>query len=159
AWSLYKARTGWTRGGDSPQHAGRATLVMLAMLGVHSLLEYPLWYAYFLLPTAWALGRFIAYARPAPAPAPAGAAVRSSVTLRAAGALIILGAFSAAWDHHRVEVIFAPPAGAGPLAERVERGQRSALFGHHADYAAVTTPPRDQRLSTFHRPLHQLVDV
>jgi O-antigen ligase len=36
--------------------AARAALVMVLLAGLHSLLEYPLWYAYFLLPTAWALG-------------------------------------------------------------------------------------------------------
>ena len=29
---------------------------MVLMIGLHSLLEYPLWYAYFLLPAAWAWG-------------------------------------------------------------------------------------------------------
>jgi hypothetical protein len=49
-----------------------------------------------------------------------------------------------------------PPA---PLADRIADGRRSVLFGHHADYAAVTTEPRDQSLASFRRPLHQLVDV
>jgi len=34
----------------------RAALVMVVMVAVHSLLEYPMWYAYFLLPTAFAWG-------------------------------------------------------------------------------------------------------
>ena len=33
-----------------------AAAVMVAAAGLHSLLEYPLWYAYFLLPTAFAFG-------------------------------------------------------------------------------------------------------
>ncbi len=31
----------------------RSAGMMLLLIGLHSLLEYPLWYAYFLLPTAW----------------------------------------------------------------------------------------------------------
>jgi hypothetical protein len=31
-------------------------MLMVLMIGLHSLLEYPLWYAYFLLPAAWAWG-------------------------------------------------------------------------------------------------------
>ena len=31
--------------------------MMVLLVGLHSLLEYPLWYAYFLLPAAWALWR------------------------------------------------------------------------------------------------------
>ena len=38
----------------------RAALVMVIMVAVHSLLEYPLWYAYFLLPTAFAWGLCLA---------------------------------------------------------------------------------------------------
>ena len=34
----------------------RAALVMVLMISLHSLLEYPLWYAYFLLPAAFAFG-------------------------------------------------------------------------------------------------------
>ena len=53
----------------------------------------------------------------------------------------------------------AAPAGAPTLDARIAEGQRSGLFGHHADYAAVTTEPRDPSLASFRRPLHQLVDV
>ena len=38
--------------GPVPLH--RAAFVMVLMVGVHSMLEYPLWYSYFLLPTAFA---------------------------------------------------------------------------------------------------------
>ena len=34
----------------------RAAFVIAFMVAVHSMLEYPLWYAYFLLPTAFAFG-------------------------------------------------------------------------------------------------------
>ena len=34
----------------------RAAFVMVFLVAVHSMLEYPLWYAYFLLPTAFAFG-------------------------------------------------------------------------------------------------------
>ena len=34
--------------------------MLVVVVGLHSLLEYPLWYAYFLLPTAFALGLALA---------------------------------------------------------------------------------------------------
>ncbi|WP_421888139.1 Wzy polymerase domain-containing protein [Methylibium sp.] len=169
-WALWRARGAWRMAGEQPGHPARAAFVMLVVLGVHSLLEYPLWYAYFLLPAAWALGVFLGSA-PAKEPAsdlnePASPAAATAMArwptfflLRAAGALMILGAAYAAWDHRRVEVIFAPPAGAGSLAERIAAGRESVLFGHHADYAAVTNEPKDQALARFRRPLHHLVDV
>jgi O-antigen ligase len=167
-WALWRARGAWRVAGEQPGHPARAAFVMLVVLGVHSLLEYPLWYAYFLLPAAWALGVFLGSAPTkepasnlhAPAsPVAATVARWSTFPLRAAGALMIIGAAYAAWDHRRVEVIFAPPAGAGSLAERIAAGRESVLFGHHADYAAVTNEPKDQALASFRRPLHHLVDV
>ena len=34
----------------------RAAFVIVFLVAVHSMLEYPLWYSYFLLPTAFAFG-------------------------------------------------------------------------------------------------------
>ena len=42
--------------GESAQGAARAGWVLVLMIGLHSLVEYPLWYSYFLLPAAWAWG-------------------------------------------------------------------------------------------------------
>jgi O-antigen ligase len=134
---------------------GRAALAMLAVLAVHSQLEYPLWYSYFLLPAAWVLGVFLGLGQPAATVAPS----RPGKALCLAGALMVAGASYALWDHQRIAQIFAPGPGAGPLAQRIEQGRRSLLFGHHADYAAATAEPRDPRLAVFDRPLHQLVDV
>lgn len=168
SWALWRARGAWRVAGDQPGHPARAAFVMLVVLGVHSLLEYPLWYAYFLLPAAWTLGVFLGSAPARQSVSyldePANPAIATmvrwpTILLHAAGALIIVGAAYAAWDHRRVEVIFAPPAGAGPLAERIATGRESVLFGHHADYAAVTNEPKDQALASFRRPLHHLVDV
>lgn len=153
AWSLWRARGAWRAAGEDGRGPQRAALALLSLLGAHSLLEYPLWYAYFLLPAAWAYGTVLAGA---PAAAPAGARISR---VRWAGPLFVVAAAWAAWDHRTVEAVFAPRVGAAPLQQRIEAAQRSALFGHHADYAAVTTPPRDTDLRRFERPLRQLIDV
>ena len=44
--------------------AQRAAFVIVFLVAVHSMLEYPLWYSYFLLPTAFAFG--LCLERPAP---------------------------------------------------------------------------------------------
>ena len=55
-WALWCAwQAGRPAGGEPATHL-RAAFVMVLMVLVHSLLEYPLWYAYFLLPAAFALG-------------------------------------------------------------------------------------------------------
>ena len=85
----------------------RAAFVMVVMAATHSLLEYPLWYSYFLLPAA--------SPRPLPgaarsARAGAAAADRGTVTrpLVLAPMLLMLAATLALYDYMMVVIIFAP---------------------------------------------------
>ncbi len=76
------------------------------------------------------------------------------------GALLALGGLAALADYARVVVIFAPPANAAPLPERIAEGQRSWLFAHHADYAEVTTPGLlIDPATAFARAPHYLLDA
>lgn len=112
----------------------RMALAFVAMIALHSLLEYPLWYAYFLLPTAWAFGFGLG---PARAPASGGRQAGRPLLLPAALLALALTVF-ATWDYARVAQIFSG-VGDEPLAQRIERGQRSPFFAYQADYAAATT--------------------
>ena len=111
----------------------RSAWMMLLLIGVHSLLEYPLWYAYFLLPTGWLFGYVLG--RPA---AHGPAAGKPSGVLALGGVLLVLGSLLAVADYMRVVRIFAPPQDGSTLDERIANGQRSWLFAHHAGYAAAT---------------------
>jgi O-antigen ligase len=115
-----------------------AAFAMVLLILVHSLLEYPLWYAYYLLPAAFAFGLCLA-APPVDAPA----AKRGGVNglLIGAVALMLGGALSVV-DYARVVVIFSPSAGSPALAQRIVDGRKSIFFSHHADYAAATTSER-----------------
>ena len=164
------ARMAWG-GQPSDAQAGtarRVALAMVLMIGLHSLLEYPLWYAYFLLPAAWFLGAALA---PAPAAEPAAVAIDAAAAsgpapgprpavLRGAGAVLVVGALAAVADYARVVPIFEAGEGAPPLAQRIAAGQRSALFAHHAHYAAATvsaTPA--QELHSLQQAAHHLLDT
>ena len=155
----------------------RAAVVMVLMVCVHSLLEYPLWYAYFLLPAAFAFG--LCLVRP---PAPAGTGVDTRADTRAdlpaalpalpapagreatrplliAAMLLMIGGLAAVYDYTRVVVIFVPPANAAPLAQRIADGRRSWFFAHHADYAAATTSEHPaQAMRSFLSATHYLLD-
>lgn len=109
--------------------AQRAALVMVLIVAVHSMLEYPLWYAYFLLPTAMALGLAMPRGAGRPLPWTWGHAL---------GIALIAGSAWALWEYHKLVVIYAPAAQDAPLAERIAAGQRTLLFSRHADYAAAT---------------------
>jgi hypothetical protein len=139
------------RGGAGPQAPLQRCAAMFAlMIGVHSLLEYPLWYAYFLLPLAWVWGFAIG------APAAQGPAVRQRPLL--AGAAVAVALLAVA-DYQRVVRIFEAPPGARPLVERIRDGRNSWLFAHHGDYAAATTGLAADGLGAFDGATHFLLDT
>lgn len=170
AASLWAGRRALSAADDERALSARTALFMLAVVGVHSLLEYPLWYAYFLLPTAALWGWYAGLAReavqepsPRPAPADAGAGAGTVPRLVALfGALTVAASAYAFFDFWRVATIFEPqiPGGSAPLAERIERGRQGLLFGQHADYARVTMAERPHEVfDSFNRPLFHLLDT
>ena len=174
-WALWQGLVRALSTQGEAGHGARAAWVMIVMIAVHSLDEYPLWYAYFLLPAAWAWG-FTLGSGPAPRPAAepalsgivggrpidAGKLVRLSsegAGLRWFGVAMMLVAVIATWDYWRVSTIFVDDPGLPPLAERIAAGQSSPLFAHHADYAdATTADPPSKALGAFERSTHSLLD-
>ena len=155
----------WQGGQRARQASGdagvvaRAGAVLVLIMLLHSLVEYPLWYAYFLLPTALAWGFVLGTPTTGVASAqPARPAHRGWGT--AAGALMVLGGALALLDYQRVVVIYAPTAQSDSLALRIAAGQRSPLFAHHADYAAATNnAPLDSVVLGMARAPHSLLDT
>jgi O-antigen ligase len=163
-WALWLAWRRASAAQGTEGVAGRAALVLVLLAAMHSMVEYPLWYAYFLLPTAFAWGLALGLPHgvraqahlarpPADRAAPALAGLVAGVLMAVAGALAVA-------DYLRVVVIYSPTDGAGPLAQRIRDGQRSVLFAHHADYAAATndSPPEVKALA-FARAPHSLLDT
>ena len=136
----------------------RAAVVMVLMILLHSLLEYPLWYAYFLLPAAFAFGLALGHSDVARG----GAEARPSRVwpLVTASLFLMLGGVASVADYSRVVTIFAPAEGAPPLAQRIASGQQSVFFAHQADYAAATTTdhPADV-MPSFRVAPHNLLDA
>ncbi|MFL6664250.1 MAG: Wzy polymerase domain-containing protein [Rhizobacter sp.] len=137
----------------------RAAFMIVLMIGIHSLLEYPLWYAYFLLPAAFAWGLCLGGA-PAKAPAPASARVPRRATALAGAALLMLAlSIYSVFDYMRVAAIFSADDPA-PLAKRIADGERSWFFAHHAHYAAATISEHPaQVLPSFRIATHYLLDT
>jgi hypothetical protein len=175
-WALVQGfKRAWAATGDAG-HGARAAWVMIAMIALHSLDEYPLWYAYFLLPAAWAWG-FTLGSGPAPRPSdlptlsgiPGGRTVDNGklirlssegVALRWIGVLMVVASALAAWDYYRISTIFSEDSGLPPLAARIAAGQSSPLFAHHADYAEATVDdPPSRALGALERATHSLLDT
>lgn len=158
-WALWQAgRRAWAVPGDAGV-LSRAAFMVVLMIGLHSLTEYPLWYAYFLLPAAWAWGFALRRVEPVETiavPRP----VVPNPALRVAGGLLVIAVLFSAYDYGKVVVIYSPTEGSGPLPERIERGQGSLFFSHHADYAAATTTePPSQAMAAFSSTTHSLLDT
>ena len=160
-WALWRAGVACWRAGEGG--VVRAAFVMVLMMGVHSMLEYPLWYAYFLLPTAFAFGICLGTGAAAQSVPPAGRpapGTRARSWLLAGSVLLVTGGVVSVLDYLRVSAVFLSSEGAPPLAVRIERGQRSWFFAHHADYAAATTAERPSAaMKAFERAPHYLLDT
>lgn len=155
-WALWQAFDRTRRVAGPEGTALRGCFVMVLLMALHSQLEYPLWYAYFLLPTAFAWGLCLG----AGPPEGAATAAASGRWVRLAGIAMLIGAAAMLWDYRRVVVIFAPGENAAPLAERIAEGQRSWFFAHHADYALVTTADAPvTEPGAFDRATHYLLDT
>jgi hypothetical protein len=133
--------------------ARRAAFVMVLLMALHSQLEYPLWYAYFLLPTAFAWGLCLG-SEETPRE-------KSSSWMAIAGVVLMLAAAVTVWDYRKVVAIFSPPIDStDTLAERIALGRHSWFFAHHADYALVTTIEGAGTLpGAFKRAPHFLLDT
>ena len=170
-WALVQGmRRAWATQGEAG-HGARAAWMMILMIAIHSLDEYPLWYAYFLLPAAWAWG-FALGSGPAPVetlsgvvgspPLEPGKLIRlgsEGNALRWFGGAMVVVALVSTWDYWRVSTIFLDDTSLAPLKERIQAGQTSPFFAHHADYAdATTADPPSQALGALEHTTHSLLD-
>jgi O-antigen ligase len=168
-WRAWRASRD-TTGARADTALRSAAFMMVFMMVLHSQLEYPLWYAYFLLPTAFAFGLCLGMgrglgsearpsARSATERAPQPTAQRTRPLVLAA-LLMLGGSVAALFDYMRVVVIFTPAETAASLSQRIADGQRSWFFAHHADYAAVTTTAHpSEAMASFKVAPHYLLDT
>lgn len=130
----------WLRRQDwrSPAHERWWLGTVLSVLAVHSLLEYPLWYAYFLAVFALL----------------AGAAAGGAWQLPAGGRVLIRGAAVAAawlvliqigWDYRRVESLAGRPA--AEVQQDIADLHRGSLLAHVVELGIVTAMPLDAERS------------
>lgn len=119
---------------------------VLAVIGVHSLLEYPLWYAPFQLACGLAVGVLWAGV-----PAQQGA-TRSSDGLapaqwlsaqQAVAVLMLAGLFYASFDYVRVTQLYtAPEERVWPFVDHtLEQASRTPLYQNAVHFAAISTVP------------------
>ena len=139
--------------------AGRSALMIVVVLGLHSMLEYPLWYAYLLLPTAWAFGLTMGAAAQQPAAAWSSVPNAPPRAWRVLGLLMVVLSGSAWLDYLTIVDLFLPRSTSLPLVQRIQRAEASPLFSNQADYVAVTDlPPNPEMLPVVERASHVLLN-
>ena len=124
---------------------------VLAVIGLHSLLEYPLWYGPFQMAAALCVG--LLWHRNQP---PAGVeyvANRPLAPVIRAQAAIILIATSvyALWDYHRISQLYLAPQDrdAGYADDTIGKARQSWLFRNQVQFAELTTTPLDRRTAQY----------
>jgi len=121
---------------------------VLALILLHSLLEYPLWYGPFQL--AAGLCVYLLCTRPEQRGEPwrrAGGVlpqqVRARPVLAVAAGLVVAAAVYAGWDYHRVSQIYMAPArrDAAYRDNTLEKIRDTRLFRWQFEFAALSTTP------------------
>ncbi len=138
----------------------RCAFVMVLLIGLHSLFEYPLWYAYFLLPTSFMFG--LCVGEEAVTGVTATESSTRSALLRFTSLVVVAAGVVSVFDYMSVTPIFRPGGASTTLNERVARGQRSWFFAYHADYVAATTAivgATGGSLAPFASATHHLLDT
>ena len=105
----------------------------LAVVGVHSLLEYPLWYGPFQVVSGTFAGWLLAAGPHASAGRPLGRAISGALL-----ALLALALAYAAWDYWRVSQIYLPPGQRSAPGEALSEARRTWLFQGQGRFADVT---------------------
>ena len=159
--ALWRAWRGVRRLPGAAGVGARSLWMIVVVAGLHSLLEYPLWFAYLLLPTAWAFGFALGSAATggaAPAAAMRADGVGTARSWRAFGALMIVLAASTWMDYLNVVPTFRPSDDAQTLEDRIQRARASVLFSYEGDIAAaIAFRPTPERLPVIQAASHALV--
>lgn len=131
-WGVWRARP-WRERAVLRQLAW----LVLALLALHSLLEYPLWYG----PFQMALGLALGLLWPVRAPGHASNRLSALADTRWFAMILLACVVYAAWDYRRIsQVYLAPEARAPVYRERpLEAAQASWLFANQVAFARLTT--------------------
>lgn len=139
AWAIWRGRP-WAEQDPTRQLAWGVLMV----IGIHSLVEYPLWYGPFQIAVAlcvWMLWTTRAGAEAAP---PDQASARRWQTARLGVAALMLAAVAyAGWDYHRISQIYLPVEQRAAMYrdDAMGHARKSWLYADVVRFAEVTTRP------------------
>jgi O-antigen ligase len=143
-WAIARARP-WSEADPARQVAWG----VLAVIGAHSLLEYPLWYGPFQI----ALGLCLGLLWPAATRRQLDGQSRGKGASLALAAGVIAACAFTAWDYRRVSQIYLPPEARAPgyADDPLSKIRNSWLFRQQASFAELSITPltRDNAQWTY----------
>ena len=127
-------------------HAQRIGFAMLLVLGLHSMLEYPLWYGPFQMSLGLALGLWAGNAQTTVKEGDFEAGTHSQIFPMLLCSTLFLGCLYAAWDYNRVAQIYRKPEmrDAAYRDNPMQAASQSWLFKNQVDFARLMTQPITQ---------------
>ncbi len=150
AWAIWRGRP-WAEQDPTRQLAWGVLMV----IGIHSGVEYPLWYGPFQIAVAlcvWMLWTTRAGAEAAP---PDQASARRWQTARLGVAALMLAAVAyAGWDYHRISQIYLPVEQRAAIYrdDAMGHARKSWLYADVVRFAEVTTRPAVRENATWMLP-------
>ena len=149
----------WRSRAAGHRRAGATAQLMLAAVLLHSLFEYPLWFAYFLLPAAFLLAWLVAAHTPTAKPV---GELRSARGLPIATSVVASACIAAAlyaWqEYEKISAIYRNSDQAAALSSAAAEARKSPLYGQFGDYATIMVAGSSADLAWFARPIRQVLD-
>lgn len=141
---------------------GATAVLLLATVLLHSFFEYPLWFSYFLLPSAFLLAWLACFVNAGAPDATASVTTPPARWISAAfkvAAVLCLACVAYAYSEYQKAINIHREVGqSATLARAIATAQKSALFGHFGDYAAIMLAGDDASPALFTRPVRHVLD-
>jgi O-antigen ligase len=143
---------------------GATVGLLLATVLLHSLFEYPLWFSYFLLPSAALLAWLVAAGSPIVIQS---GATESSSTFRSlklnnafaiAAVMSLASVIYATREYQKQVAIHRTVSDPGALQSAISAARESPLYGHFGDYAAIMVAGDAATDALFLRPIRHVLD-
>ncbi len=134
-------RTFWTARNAFTTTLGQCCAAAMAVVAIHSLFEFPLWYAYFLLPTCFLLGIFVGIDAAKENLGHGAIAVPASRSkgLTWAGMVTIALLLTSVPHYMSLAAIYAPGGSKDPLATRLETANNGFIYRHWIVFTALVS--------------------
>jgi O-antigen ligase len=143
---------------------GATVGLLLATILLHSLFEYPLWFSYFLLPSAVLLAWLVAAGSPAVGEENAAnswSELRGfplNYALAFAAVLSLLSVIYATREYRKQIAIHRAVGQPDALQRAIVTARQSPLYGHFGDYAAIMLAGDAATAELFTRPVRHVLD-